>query len=697
MRNNNNSSNRPRRGRQQHSEKPFPHKRRSNGHKHQKQQPPSKRVPERALEPVNVSKNSIHSHWKICLGGIIRYYINQSRHANKKEAENEIESMYYKSGCSVQDTKEAILNALGATKKIQNEWIDVSMAVEKQSLDVSNDALSSFSSTADRKGVILRQMQRTGEGPAHAHETWNNIVVPSWGLGKSFFFQVRNNSPINLSCEMILDGYRVAKNVPLPRKSTRTVRPDASRYFEAHKWILRPATRVKLQKEAHRGGGDERLHGSSSTIKSEQLSPTRRYNGIRPDYRGKRVSLVAYPDPTSYGWNFTGSVQESSVEFFERGTNMGTVKMDFYYTKATVKTVLMHPSTGRNCLFRNTVSGEDYIKILKNPRSHTGRGYRRRDDRPGDVDVDMGDEFDQPEEKDQASTDANMKVEDDNPEKREATGTDKTVDATYYAKNDDYDFKTQGHSNRRTEMGKLHQSNEFSNWEAAAKKEWAVVHAKFYIALPKNIRQGDAQHNHGDHRTKKRWNSRRDETGGRRGKQHLEKLPEQVPVIDVKSAESATLGTKFESTGRLNDRPRMRSSVKMNRIQGLTDNAECRGGPLFECKLYYRAEDVISGVGIKSDNDDDMDMDIECGIDREGDEDVSLGAYQIDKVNQVKQYHVENLADPQDAEEMLLKCQAKIKLSDNTQDIDELVKIYYSNIVKGHFFGSESIIRTESV
>jgi hypothetical protein len=34
-----------------------------------------------------------------------------------------------------------------------------------------------------------------------------------------------------------LDGHQIAKYAPLPGKSNRSVKPDAYRYFETHKWI----------------------------------------------------------------------------------------------------------------------------------------------------------------------------------------------------------------------------------------------------------------------------------------------------------------------------------------------------------------------------------------------------------------------------------------------------------------------------
>jgi hypothetical protein len=80
------------------------------------------------------------------------------------------------------------------------------------------------------------------------------------------------------------------------------------------------------------------------------------------------------------------------------------------------------------------------------------------------------------------------------------------------------------------EMSELHSSREFSKWEEAAKKEWAVVHAKFYISLPKAQRRWQGPQN----RLLKRQRQRR------RNKKALERLPPQVAVIDVKAAQNSS-------------------------------------------------------------------------------------------------------------------------------------------------------------
>ena len=723
--------------------------------------PPS--LPQRqhdpVLDPVNVSKNSIHSAWKRELGGLVRYYIHQRTrgashtsgrvrdhdrgqgrgrgrgHVNTKDAELEIERMYYQSGCSVQGTKDAILKALCTNVNVNvNDWITMSIAVEKESVDEEDNKKikAALHMTIDRKGIQLPQIRRPGEGPAHAHETWNTVVVPSWAVGKPYFFQMNNNSPIPLSCEMTLDGnyqHKVAKNAPLPIGASRTLRPDSSRYFEEHKWVFQAAKRVKLQDAVLPDTiliGDQTRaqlsnHGRASMVrvKADPVSPVRnkcpqRYNGIRPNYQ-QRVSLEQYPDPTSmgYGWNFTGSTAQSRVEFYEKSTNMGIIKLDFYYTTATVKTVLEHPTTGLNQLFRNTVSPEEYVKILENPRAHTGRGYRTRSDRPNDADVEM-ERGGNGDDNGTGNPDMNM-VENGNDDRANKSNNEEFLtdassgvdenSATFFAKNDDYNFKMQGHSNRREEMRKLHQSNEYSQWEQAAKMDWAVAHAKFYISIPQH------QHGHAGGSRRNVYNSRHSHShndrirgGGGRNRRNLENLPEQQPVIDLKASEKATLGTKFQAIpGRQNNknqyRSMRRSAVKMKRIQGLTDTDEWRGGPVFECKLYYRAEDVISpSLDDATDVGDDMSMEQSMGDAENAASQLelveeslpSIDTYKIEKINQVKQYHVENMAasSPEEAEEMLETCQSKVRLCDNVRDIDELVKIYYSNIVKGQFYGS---------
>ena len=120
------------------------------------------------------------------------------------------------------------------------------------------------------------------------------------------------------------------------------------------------------------------------STESERLTAAargERYNGRRPNYRGQRVSEWDYPDATEFGWTFTGSCEGGRAEFFEKDfAQHGIVKLDFYYTTGTVKTVLDHPRQGVTQLFAkgDTLSPEMYRAILQNPRHHTGNRYHRR-------------------------------------------------------------------------------------------------------------------------------------------------------------------------------------------------------------------------------------------------------------------------------------------------------------------------------
>ncbi|KAG7358889.1 hypothetical protein IV203_015478 [Nitzschia inconspicua] len=108
----------------------------------------------------------------------------------------------------------------------------------------------------------------------------------------------------------------------------------------------------------------------------DEMMRERRYNGIRPttEWMSRRVDIQQYPDPTSFGWKFTGSWQ--AVEFFERMVVLDekeySVKLDWYFTTATIKTSLDHPTQGKTQLFGKQVSPDEYKKILENPRVHTG-------------------------------------------------------------------------------------------------------------------------------------------------------------------------------------------------------------------------------------------------------------------------------------------------------------------------------------
>jgi len=758
--------------------KPTAHKRRHNA------TTSTKNRIQKSLHPIRISQSSIHSSWKKELGGIIRYYINivSSRstttsksngnlNKNKLDAEQDIERMYYASGCSIPETKTAILRALDTlysghsnnnSKAVKNSnaattncmmddeenWINLSMAVETNHLPLNNNndsdsdddndnPFANYPQTCDSKGHILPTIHLPGEGPAYSNDRWKNVIIPPRAVGQSFFFQLENNTVVDLSCEITLDGeHRVAKNVPLPKRSVRTVRPDNNRYFEMHRWVLSAAKRVGL----HHSQSQEPTSSSSKKKKETKKSPSilntikpvsQRYNQIRPTHHKNRVDISLYPDPRAFGWTFTGSVEQSLVEFYEKSTNMGIVKLDFYYTTATMKTVLEHPSTGRNQLFRNRCSGDLYCKILQNPRAHTGRGYRtassgggesRGGDDDGDIDMDMDMVMDDSQvdiadidEFDVVPTTHQRNIDTDDMERTGTNGDHQSANTTYYAKNDNYDFQTQGHVHRRNEMNRQHQTDDFNKWKNAAKREWAVVHAKFYVSMADVVRRQQQQQRRRTASTNHPQNQRRQHRGDRRTIRKKEPLPDQSLVIDVKAAEKATLGTDFRAVPSSSSdtfthsrqQPVGRSKVRMKRIQGLIDDDDWKSGPLFECKLYYRAEKVLSGttttdVDDTNDDDDEIEMEAEQAADtisqNSADEvslatklrdQVSLDDYRIEKSRQVTQYHIEYKSlNSQMADEMLENCRRKISSSDcctTRGDIDELVKIYFDELVRCQF------------
>ena len=79
-----------------------------------------------------------------------------------------------------------------------------------------------------------------------------------------------------------------------------------------------------------------------------------------------------------------------------------------------------------------------------------------------------------------------------------------------------------------------------------------------------------------------------------------------------------------------------RSSVRMER-NGLTDDKDWKGEPVFEQKLYYRAESVVSGQGFGEELDDNMSDDENEGVFQIP----SINDYKKEKIDQVQQYHLE--------------------------------------------------------
>jgi hypothetical protein len=109
-----------------------------------------------------------------------------------------------------------------------------------------------------------------------------------------------------------------------------------------------------------------------------------RYNGERPEELmsyGPVNRLEGFPDPTEYGWTFTGSSAVSCVEFFEKvGDDNKLMKLDWFYTTGTIKTSIDHPRQGKTQMFAKAgVTPELFRQILENPRVHTDvQRYQRK-------------------------------------------------------------------------------------------------------------------------------------------------------------------------------------------------------------------------------------------------------------------------------------------------------------------------------
>lgn len=56
----------------------------------------------------------------------------------------------------------------------------------------------------------------------------------------------------------------------------------------------------------------------------------------------------------------------------------GPDRINVYYSRMTVTTVIDHPKLGRNSLYRRRVDFTTLEKIFENPRVHLGIGYKRR-------------------------------------------------------------------------------------------------------------------------------------------------------------------------------------------------------------------------------------------------------------------------------------------------------------------------------
>lgn len=110
------------------------------------------------------------------------------------------------------------------------------------------------------------------------------------------------------------------------------------------------------------------------------VNPDNRYNNMRPNYNlFPRVQYGWYPEPSNFGWRFTGSCEVDKVEYYEREVENGIVYLDFYFMTGTARTIVNHRIDGQITLFGRGKSllPDVYQKILLNPM-FSDRGFRGR-------------------------------------------------------------------------------------------------------------------------------------------------------------------------------------------------------------------------------------------------------------------------------------------------------------------------------
>ena len=126
----------------------------------------------------------------------------------------------------------------------------------------------------------------------------------------------------------------------------------------------------------------------------------------------------------------------------------------------------------------------------------------------------------------------------------------------------------------------------------------------------------------------------------------------------------------------------------MERINGLTDDKDWKGEPVFEQKLYYRAESVVSGQGFGEELDDNMSDDENEGVFQIP----SMNDSKKEKIDQVQQYQLEldkYVVDPEEAEQRLRNVKNKIHLGESIEDVDDAVGLFYTDLTHRQIVGSE--------
>ena len=71
------------------------------------------------------------------------------------------------------------------------------------------------------------------------------------------------------------------------------------------------------------------------------------------------------------GWAFLTFQANIKMISFQKGD----CRLNYYMSTGTVGTALNHPKKNKTQLFRKNIKFKELVKIFKNPRQHTGKGY----------------------------------------------------------------------------------------------------------------------------------------------------------------------------------------------------------------------------------------------------------------------------------------------------------------------------------
>ena len=170
-------------------------------------------------------------------------------------------------------------------------------------------------------------------------------------------------------------------------------------------------------------------------------------------------------------------------------------------------------------------------------------------------------------------------------------------------------------------------------------------------------------------------------------------LPDMMPIVQVQAAQNAVVSTRFYSTGPSRE-PARKSSLRMERIKGLNDDPEWGTGPLFEVKLYYRAETALQKgrddleLGEGDDDDDDLleEEDEESNMEEVVEVPLAellrdrmlLEEYKAEKIEQLHRwYQCCKVRDRDAGNARVTQTQSSIHTAASTQAVDEFLKSYW--------------------